>query len=199
MGAYPFKMERTSLANHMNLPLEARQTHLNLSESCLEIGGCSKSNRALLAMHLNTTCETLGMKTGYLCHACHNGKCSNVNHLYWGSAKENSQDKLRDQPKLGMKIKQNIVERYGEDHYRKAGALGHLGWKSGKPAQTLTSEQVNQRIHALLDSGIDIQTYGWVNKTATLWGISHSQVRRFFQTYWTGPAPYEKKKKSPSK
>ena len=183
----------------MGLPFETRQDHLDLSDPCLEIGGCSKSNRALLAMHLNTTCETMGMKTGYLCHACHNAKCSNVAHLYWGSAKENSHDTRKDQPDLGMRIKKTIVERHGEDHFRRAGALGRAGWKTDKPASALTEDQVNARLTTLGQSKIDIFSYGWVSKVADLWGVSHAQVRRFFKSYWNGPAPYEKNTKRPTK
>ena len=30
--------------------------------------------------------------TVYLCHACHNGKCSNPVHLYWGTPLDNGID-----------------------------------------------------------------------------------------------------------
>jgi len=67
-----------------------RQLHLHLEESCIELGTNSQQCRALLAHYLNTTVPK-GMKI-HLCHACHNGKCSNPRHLYWGTCKENQLD-----------------------------------------------------------------------------------------------------------
>jgi len=187
-------MNRINLKEYMKLPQDKRQIHLDLTDDCLEIGAGSKENRALLAIHLNTTCHYLGKKTGYLCHACHNSKCSNVKHLYWGSAKENAQDKYNDQPDLGVKIKQINIERHGEDHYSRIGALGHLSWKSGKPASTLSQQEVDRRVNLLLESGVNLNQYGWVQKTAQIWEVSHAQVRRFFKSYWSGPTPYQRKK-----
>jgi hypothetical protein len=30
----------------------------------------------------------------HLCHACHNSKCSNPYHLYWGTVRENNIDRI---------------------------------------------------------------------------------------------------------
>jgi hypothetical protein len=174
----------------MNLPLEARQAHLDLSESCVEIGARSKENRALLAMHLNTTCHRLGKRTGYLCHACHNGECSNVKHLYWGTAKENTKDHLTNCPDHGKKIAQIKKEKYGEDYFKHLGSKGRSGWKSASPASKLAKPEVDRRLALLRESEIDIYSYGWVAKVSKLWGISHTRVRQFFKTYWSGPEPY---------
>ena len=75
---------------YMALLKEERQSHLILDEPCVEIGTNSQQCRALLAHRLRTTVPK-GMKV-HLCHACNNGKCSNPNHLYWGTAKENQLD-----------------------------------------------------------------------------------------------------------
>ena len=176
----------------MDLPQDERQAHLNLSDDCLEIGATSKENRALLAIHLNTTCHHQGRKTGYLCHACHNSNCSNVKHLYWGSAKENNVDRYENDPGLGARIKQINIERHGENHYDKLGSLGHQGLRSGKPASTLSQEEVERRINLILESGVNLNKYGWVQKTTQILGVSHASVRRFFKSYWPGPTPYQR-------
>jgi hypothetical protein len=76
--------------NYISLLKEERQQHLDLSESCIEIGGNSRECRGVLAHFLKTTIPS-GMKI-LLCHACNNGKCSNPKHLYWGTPKENMDD-----------------------------------------------------------------------------------------------------------
>lgn len=94
-----------------------RQNHINLSEPCLERGGNSTNFRGLLAQYLNTSIPS-GSKI-CLCHACNNGKCSNPNHLYWGTAKENSFDMIQaGNFKNGW---QSTVAKYGEDF-----ALNHI-------------------------------------------------------------------------
>jgi len=95
---------RTSLGDYMAKPIEDRKAHINLKEPCLEIGTNSSGSRALLAVFLNTTCETLGMKTGYLCHACGNSKCSNPRHHYWGTCSENNKDRFIHDPNLAARI-----------------------------------------------------------------------------------------------
>lgn len=72
-----------------------RQMHLDLSEPCIERGGVSTNHKGVLAQYLVTTipCGTKNSKV-YLCHACHNGNCSNPKHLYWGTHTENMQDKV---------------------------------------------------------------------------------------------------------
>ena len=98
-----------------------RKMHLNLSDSCVEIGGNSQQFRGLLAHYLKTTIPR-GMKI-VLCHACNNDKCSNVRHLYWGTAKENVNDQiLRGTHKS---IWQRTVEKYGEEKARKLSGIGN--------------------------------------------------------------------------
>lgn len=72
---------------------EERQAHLDLNEQCIEIGGDSKKCQGLLAYFLKTTFPTT--RRIMICHACHNGKCSNVKHLYWGNMSENTKDSYK--------------------------------------------------------------------------------------------------------
>ena len=73
---------------------EERRSHLNLSSPCFERGGNSPSEyKGLLAWVLKTTIPCVGDKID-LCHACHNKKCSNPAHLYWGTRKDNMQDAI---------------------------------------------------------------------------------------------------------
>jgi hypothetical protein len=87
---------------------ETRQAHLKLDEPCLERGGNSENFRGLLAHVLDTNIPK-GQKI-HLCHACHNAACSNVNHLYWGTSKENTQDKLANG---GKTFWEKLVDKYG--------------------------------------------------------------------------------------
>ena len=68
-----------------------RQIHIKLEEACVERGGNSTNHRGVLAEFLDTTIPD---KKVLLCHACHNGKCSNPKHLYWGTAAENVEDTI---------------------------------------------------------------------------------------------------------
>ena len=77
---------------YLERPREERRKHLSLDQSCIEIGGYSKEFRGMLAHFLKTTIPR--GKYIHLCHACNNEKCSNINHLYWGSAKDNHQDQV---------------------------------------------------------------------------------------------------------
>ncbi|HYT44705.1 MAG TPA: hypothetical protein VEP90_20405 [Methylomirabilota bacterium] len=73
---------------------QERIAHLNLNEKCLERGGFSTKFCGVLAEGLNTTIpeyKTDNIRV-HLCHACHNAKCSNIKHLYWGTPQENYLD-----------------------------------------------------------------------------------------------------------
>lgn len=94
-------------------PLALRQAHLNLEEPCVERGGTSTDFRGLLAYVLGTTIPR-GMKV-HCCHACHNGKCSNPNHMYWGTPRENKLDADKVYQKSPW---QRCVDKYGLEKAR---------------------------------------------------------------------------------
>jgi hypothetical protein len=90
-----------------NIDKSIRQSHLDLYESCIERGGNSTVHKGVLAEFLNTNIPSGRI---LLCHACHNGNCSNPKHLYWGTDKENKADALSN----GFQnIWQNTVKKYG--------------------------------------------------------------------------------------
>ncbi len=82
------------IEEYIKQPQAMRQQHLRLDEPCIERGGsgayASPACKGLLAHVLDTT---IPKGNGVcLCHACHNSKCHNPNHLYWGTSSENSLD-----------------------------------------------------------------------------------------------------------
>ena len=64
--------------------------------------------KGLLA-HIHDTTIPSGKKI-HVCHACHNGKCSNPNHLYWGTARENKKDADNNG---GKSIWEKMIDKYG--------------------------------------------------------------------------------------
>ncbi len=96
------------IEEYITQPKEIRQSHIKLDEPCLERGGNSENFRGLLAHVLDTNIPK-GQKI-HLCHACHNAACSNVNHLYWGTSKENTQDRMANG---GKNAWENLVGKHG--------------------------------------------------------------------------------------
>lgn len=81
----------------------SRQFHLKLNESCVERGGCSTHFKGVLAEYLQTTIPHGRNDKVFLCHACHNDKCSNPKHLYWGTPSENVHDAIKNGNPPGCK------------------------------------------------------------------------------------------------
>ena len=100
---------------HMQLSQVERQSHLALDEDCVERGGKSFYFRGLLAYYLDTTLPS--GKRVHLCHACHNPRCSNPRHLYWGTPKENCQDRI-DYHGGEMNVWERMVAKYGLEQAR---------------------------------------------------------------------------------
>lgn len=98
------------IEEYILLPLSTRQSHLDLASPCLERGGQSMYLKGLLAHLMDTTIPS-GKKI-HVCHACNNGKCSNPNHLYWGTASENALDRDAFYKKT---IWDRMVDKYGLD------------------------------------------------------------------------------------
>lgn len=86
--------------------------------------------RGLLAAFLNT--EIFESKKVVLCHACHNSKCSNPEHLYWGTY----QDNIQDQKDNGTwkSVWERRIEKYGLEEALRQQAKGDksLGGKANK-------------------------------------------------------------------
>ena len=107
---------------------EVRRAHLKLDELCCERGGNSTNQKGVLAQYLDTTIPS---GRTLLCHACHNGKCSNPRHLYWGTDIDNLAIDRAEQPGGHMSPWERLVAKYGEDGARKMQSHSHIGNKSG--------------------------------------------------------------------
>lgn len=96
---------------------EERQAHLKLDDECWERGGNSTNHRGVLAEFLGTTIPAGRV---ILAHACNNEKCSNPQHLYWGTDKENI---IEDNPNW-KSVWEKTVEKYGLERAKKMNARG---------------------------------------------------------------------------
>jgi hypothetical protein len=147
---------------------EERMQHLNLSESCIEIGGYdSREYRGLLAHYLKTTIPThVNKEKRYacLCHACNNHKCSNPKHLYWGSYTDNIEDRYGSLP---YSPKSRRIRKTRIDHSTK------IDVRSDTP---LSEEELNYYRQIFLN--VNTQKYGWISKVSKELNISHTHVRR---------------------
>ncbi len=119
---------------------EDRRVHLQLDEACCERGGTSTQHKGVLAEFLETTIPSGRI---LLCHACHNGKCSNPKHLYWGTDKDNLAIDREEQG--GHKTPwQRMIDKYGEEEAHRiqrenAKSSASAGGKARK-GKTLTEE-----------------------------------------------------------
>lgn len=110
----------------LNESLEQRQAHLDLSQPCLERGGDSLQHRGVLAQFLDSTIPDGKI---FLCHACHNGKCSNPRHIYWGSPRENVHDAIANG---ATSIWDRIVAKYGLEEAKRMNSKGRDFAKGGR-------------------------------------------------------------------
>ena len=110
---------------------EERRVHLDLEESCCERGGNSTNHKGVLAQYLDTTIPSGRI---LLCHACHNGKCSNPKHLYWGTDKDNLTIDRAEQPGGWKTPWERTVEKYGYEEACKMQSRGDksAGGRAGK-------------------------------------------------------------------
>lgn len=117
---------------------EDRRSHLKLNEPCLERGGNSTIHKGVLAEYMNTTIPSGRI---LLCHACHNSKCSNPRHLYWGTDKDNLAIDRQQQPGGHKNPWERMVEKYGYEGACRMNARGNksAGGRAGK-GKILTQE-----------------------------------------------------------
>jgi hypothetical protein len=180
--------------NYLSLPREKRRSHLDLNQPCLERGGNSTVHKGVLAQFLNTNLPNR-LKEGRvcLCHACHNGNCSNPLHLYWGTDVDNTLDQQengtlsspyeRTLRKYGSKETRKILEHNGRKAIRKFNEetrknsthINHTGF---------SQEEVDSRL--ILISDIDLTQFGWVSKVSERLNITHTQARRFINKHYNG-------------
>ena len=172
---------------YMKLSREYRRSHLKLDDPCIEIGGDSRVFRGLLAHTLGTT---IGGRACYVCHACNNPKCSNPNHLYWGTPTDNVIDQKESGTwKSGY---QKLIDKYGLEKtqaFIKKGAVA--GGKSGGGSNALNEEELKTWDSEI--KKIDVQKYGWVGKLSEAMQCSHTHVRRIVRKYFPGIKTYERK------
>ena len=103
-----------------------RQAHLAIDEQCCERGGSSTNHKGVLAEYLGTTIPKGRI---LLCHACHNGKCSNPRHLYWGTDKDNLDDTKENGTWKSLWDK--MVEKYGYEKARELNSHKMSGNNNG--------------------------------------------------------------------
>lgn len=105
---------------------EDRRKHLKLDEPCCERGGNSTNHKGVLAEFLGTTIPKGRI---LLCHACHNGSCSNPRHLYWGTDKDNLAIDRAEQSGGHKSPWQRMVEKYGYEEACKMQSRKMIGNK----------------------------------------------------------------------
>lgn len=119
------------ITEFINRSREERRSHLQLDDTCCERGGNSTNHKGVLAQYLNTTIPSGRI---LLCHACHNAKCSNPKHLYWGTDKDNLAIDRAGQPGGWKTPWERVVEKYGYEEACKMQSRGDkaAGGKAGK-------------------------------------------------------------------
>lgn len=110
-------------------PKEIRQQHLDLSTPCVFRNSTSYYDKGMLASFLDTTVPRA--KKIFLCHACHDGSCSNPQHQYWGTPKENVADAVSNGVET---VWERTVKKYGlkkarqiQSRKRNIGGSGNKG------------------------------------------------------------------------
>lgn len=134
------------LKDYINFSKIERQSHINLSESCLERGGNSTNHRGVLAQFLNS--DIPGHKI-LLAHACNNQKCSNPHHLYWSTHYENT---VEDGAHFGTWKNPWIrtVEKYGLEEAKRMNSgrnMSKMGsGNKGKPKSEEHKKKISESL-----------------------------------------------------
>ena len=124
------------------LEREVRRSHLKLDEPCCERGGTSTQHKGVLAEYLGTTIPSGRI---LLCHGCHNGKCSNPRHLYWGTDKDNSVIDRAEQPGGHKNPWERTIEKYGYEEACKMQSRRLIGNKRATALKGLTKSEEHKK------------------------------------------------------
>ena len=135
---------------YINIPYTERISHLELNTECREIGGNSTAFKGLLSHILEVTIPSSSKIL--LCHKCHNGKCSNPKHLYYGTPKEN----INDQKENGtfVSVWDRLVQKYGYEEACKRnsrpekahlGGLGNTGKTKSEEHKKKIAESIKRK------------------------------------------------------
>jgi hypothetical protein len=117
-----------SIKDYMLKSREERKQHLKLNEPCDERGLRYSYNMiGLLAWLLDTSIPQKGDKA-IVCHGCNNAKCSNPNHLYWGSYKDNHMDQVESG--TYKSIYERSLTKYGDAYKQAVKSNGSKGGKN---------------------------------------------------------------------
>ena len=161
------------ISTYIERSQKERQKHLRLKQPCSEIGGSGSTEfKGLLAYHVKTTIPSHGIGHKILlCHACGNGRCSNVRHLYWGTSKENVADtKIHGTYKTRY---ERTLAKYGVEGMKEIAA--RAGKASGE-AKRKPQEYWEGFRHSF--ESCDRSKRGWIEKLSIALDVSHTQVRR---------------------
>lgn len=127
------------IMEHMKLSREERRVHLRLDLPCVDRLedkrqdrkdlNHSQAYRGILAFTRDTTLPA-GRKV-HACHACHNPRCSNPLHLYWGTPRDNYLDEV--EAGKYIPIKERVINKLGKAGWAKAiSAAGKKGGEAGR-------------------------------------------------------------------
>ncbi len=106
-----------TITEYMLIARDDRRNHLKLDTPCDERGLVySYHLTGLLAYFLGTTIPKKG-DNAIVCHGCNNPKCSNPNHLYWGSYKDNHCDQVERGTHCSPY--ERLVLKHGEEKAKK--------------------------------------------------------------------------------
>lgn len=106
----------------------------------------------------------------HLCHGCNNEFCSNPNHLYWGTAKDNHLDQV--EAGTFRSIHERLIEKYGDDVVERKEWLEKRNFSKIK-----ISEEVLIEIKKVIEQYAPYK-FGWIKKCSQELGFSHSHIRR---------------------
>ncbi|MDD5649025.1 MAG: hypothetical protein PHF86_01190 [Candidatus Nanoarchaeia archaeon] len=168
-----------NIEEYIQLSRKERRNHIRLNEKCIEIGGYdSREFRGLLSHYLKTTIPTKIKPKIVLCHACNNSKCSNPNHLYWGTLSDN----IIDAKEFGTwKSRfQLSINKYGEEKAREIHKMNSSkGGKGNKGKKKISKEQY-EFYKNTINKYLPFKN-GDITKISKELGLSHTHISRLIK------------------